>query len=252
MEAYEKDILSDSDIGFPLKWSDGDAIIKMIEKIAKKEGFGKVLSEGVKIASEITKKDSDNFAIHVKGLEVPMHNPRLYHTMALIYAMSSRGACHLQGLAMLIERGMLLPEYGIGTKPKDLTSKIRAVTICQSLCEFIDSVGLCKFGAFGVIDFDHLAETLNAITGRNESKDSILRIGNRIWYLERLLNLRLGLRSQDDTLPRRFVEEQIENGPIKGMTCPIDILIPEFYRVMRLDLATGMPDPKKIEEQNII
>ena len=248
MEAYEKGVLKASDIGFPLKWGDAESLTKLIRMIAYREGFGATLSDGVKASSTKVGKGSEGFAVHVKGLEVPMHNPRLYNTMGVLYAVSNIGASHLQGMGVLVERGLLLPEYGIDTVPKDTASKTKTVLIQQSLCAFVDSAGLCKFGVFGVIDFNHIAETFNAITGRSEDKDSILKIGDRIWYLERVLDGKLGLKAEDDRLPDRFVKEAVKEGPAAGLVCPIDDLLPEFYKARELDPVSGQPSARKLKE----
>ncbi len=247
MEAYEKGVLRETDIGFPLKWGDGDAVIKLIQMIAFKEGVGALLSEGVKEASRKIGGGSEKFAVHTKGLEVAMHNPRLYHTMGVLFSVSNIGGSHLQGMGMLVERGLLLPEYGIGSVPENVESKIKAAVVHQSLCAFMDSTGQCKFGVFGVIDFERVASMFNAITGRSEDKDSILKIGDRIWYLERLLNIKLGLKPEDDKLPDRFVREPVQEGPAKGAVCPIEALLPEFYKARELDPTTGMPSQETLE-----
>ncbi|MEM3403422.1 MAG: aldehyde ferredoxin oxidoreductase family protein [Nitrososphaeria archaeon] len=248
MEAYEKGMLDASDTGFSLRWGDVGSLIRIIRMIAYREGFGATLSDGVKAASEKVGRGSESFAVHVKGLEVPMHNPRLYNTMGVLYAVSNIGASHLQGMGVLVERGLLLPEYGIDSIPKDIASKTRTELIQQSLCAFADSAGLCKFGVFGVIDFNHIAETFNAITGRSEDKNSVLKIGDRIWYLERMLNGKLGLKTEDDRLPERFVKEAVKEGPAAGFVCPIEELLPEFYRARELDPVSGQPSAQKLKE----
>ena len=251
MEAYDKGVLGDTDIGFPLKWGDADAMITLIGMMAYKEGIGILLSEGVREASKKVGKGSENFAIHIKGLEVAMHNPRLFTTMGVLYAVSSIGGSHLQGMGMLVERNMLLPEYGIVAAPKDISSKTKAEVIHQSLCTFVDSIGMCKFGVFGVTDFNHIAETFNAITGRKEDKDTILKIGDRIWYLERLLNNKLGLTPEDDRLPKRFTKESVPDGAAKGLSCPIDEMLPEFYTARELDPITGKPSQKILDQAGL-
>ncbi len=248
MEAYDKGVLKDADIGFPLKWGDADAMITLIGMMAYKEGIGILLSEGVREASKKVGKGSENFAIHTKGLEVAMHNPRLFTTMGVLYAVSSIGGSHLQGMGMLVERNILLPEYGIETAPKDINSKTKVEVIHQSLCTFVDSIGMCKFGVFGVTDFNHIAETFNAVTGRKEDKDTILKIGDRIWYLERLLNIKLGLTPEDDRLPKRFTKESVPDGAAKGLSCQIDEMLPEFYTARELDPITGKPSQKILDQ----
>ncbi|MEM4830757.1 MAG: aldehyde ferredoxin oxidoreductase family protein [Zestosphaera sp.] len=248
MEAYEKGYLKAEDLGFELKWGDGEAVLKLIEMIAYRKGLGDLLAEGVKRASRKISPETEEFAIHVKGLELPAHHPRRYHSIGLAYATSNIGASHLQGMTMLVERGILLPEYGISEVPKDIESKVKVTVIHQSLCAFLDSAGLCKFGVFGIIDFNKIAEEYTAITGFKTTKEDILETGERIWYLERLLNLKLGLRVEEDTIPKRFVKEPLDEGPIKGVTCPIDQLLELFYRYRDLDLQSGYPSKDKIDK----
>ncbi len=248
MEAYEKGLIRTEDLGFELKWGDGEAVLRLVEMIAFRRGLGDVLAEGVKRASQRIGPEAEKFAIHVKGLELPAHHPRRYHSIGLAYATSNIGASHLQGMTMLVERGILLPEYGISEVPKDVESKVRVTIIHQNLCAFLDSAGLCKFGVFGIIDFNKIAEEYKAITGIEASKEDILTTGERIWYLERLLNLKLGLRIEEDTLPKRFVEEPLEEGPIKGVTCPINQLLELFYHYRELDPRSGYPSKERIRK----
>jgi aldehyde:ferredoxin oxidoreductase len=248
MEAYEKGLIRAEDLGFELKWGDGEAVLRLVEMIAYRRGLGDVLAEGVKRASQRVGPGAEKFAIHVKGLELPAHHPRRYHSIGLAYATSNIGASHLQGMTMLVERGILLPEYGISEIPKDIESKVRVTIIHQNLCAFLDSAGLCKFGVFGIVDFNKIAEEYKAITGIEASKEDILMTGERIWYLERLLNLKLGLRVEEDTLPKRFVEEPLEEGPIKGVTCPINQLLELFYRYRELDPRNGYPSEERIRK----
>ncbi len=248
MEAYEKGILTPAEIGYRLEWGDAEALVKLTRMIGYREGFGALLAEGVKEASGKVGKESARFAIHSKGLEVAMHNPRLYQTMGLIYAFSNIGASHLQGMGMLFERGIKLSEFGIEDAPKETQEKVRTAILGQNLCAFIDSAGLCKFGVFGIIDFNHIAAALNAVTGREETKETLLNIGDRIWHLERELNNKLGHRPEDDSLPERFTEEPMKNGPTKGTTYPTEPLFSEFCKTRKIDQATGKTNPDKLKE----
>ena len=248
MEAYEKRILTPSEIGYPLEWGDAEALVKLTRMIGHREGFGALLAEGVKEASRKVGKESTRFAIHSKGLEVAMHNPRLYQTMGLIYAFSNISASHLQGMGMLFERGIKLSEFGIEEAPKETLGKVRTAILGQNLCAFVDSAGLCKFGIFGIIDFNHIAAALNAVTGREETKETLLNIGNRIWYLERELNNKLGHGPEDDSLPERFTREAMQNGPIGGATFPTEPLFSEFCKKREIDQTTGKTNPGKLKE----
>lgn len=242
MEAYEKGLIGREDTGcLELRWGDIDVLFKLIEMIGLRKDFGSILSDGVKKASEIIGRGTDSFALQVKGLEVPYHNPRLYKSMGLAYATSNRGACHLQGMAMLVERGVLLPEYGISKPPSSLEEYVDTVIIHQDLCCFLDSATLCKFGVFGIIDFDHIAKIWTATTGIGCDRMDILAAGERIWYLERMINYLSGMSNMDDRIPRRFIEEPVDEGPAKGLVCDnIHEMLNLFYEYRSLKSIEGL------------
>ncbi|MDW8010950.1 MAG: aldehyde ferredoxin oxidoreductase C-terminal domain-containing protein, partial [Sulfolobales archaeon] len=249
MECYEKGYIKKSEIGFELEWGNPEAVLKLIEMIARREGIGDVLAEGVARACRKINPETCDFAPHVKGLEIPAHHPRRYNTVGLVYATSNIGASHLQGMTFLVERAVaLLPEYGVAEPPRSLEEKVRAVVLTQNLCNFLDSVGMCKFPVFGVVDFDYLAEVYSAVTGWRVDKYEVARIGERIWYLERVLNLELGLRVPEDTLPTRFSREPLSEGPVKGAVCPTEDMVKLFYQYRKLDPESGRPDPAKLKE----
>jgi len=242
MEAYEKGIIDEKDTGgLELRWGDIDTIFKLVEMIGLRDGFGSILSDGVRKASEALGRSSSDFALHVKGLEVPYHNPRLYKSMGLAYATSNRGACHLQGMAMLVERGVLLPEYGISKPPSSLEEYVDTVIIQQNLCCFLDSAILCKFGVFGIVDFDYVAKVWSSTTGIGCDRMNLIAAGERIWYLERVINYLLGMSNRDDRLPRRFVDEPVMEGPAKGLVCSdIDEMLNLFYERRSLKSVEGL------------
>ncbi|MEM3132537.1 MAG: aldehyde ferredoxin oxidoreductase C-terminal domain-containing protein, partial [Sulfolobales archaeon] len=99
-----------------------------------------------------------------------------------------------------------------------------------------------------VIDFDHVAKVYFTITGYSANKDEVIRLGERIWYLERLLNLNLGLKVLEDILPSRFSREPLNEGPVRGSVCPIEDMVKLFYKYRKLDVESGYPDPAKLRE----
>ncbi|MEM4481989.1 MAG: aldehyde ferredoxin oxidoreductase family protein [Desulfurococcaceae archaeon] len=221
MEAYEKGIItSNMTGGLELKWGNLEAVLKLIDMIVKRDGIGNTLAEGVKVASSNIGGRSEDFALHVKGLEVPYHDPRRWKSAGLIYATSNRGACHLQGMAFHVDRGAVkFPEYGIYGPPKNPLERAKCVIIAQNICAFVDSAGLCKFGTIGVVDFDFVSKVWSAVTGLKANKDTILRAGERVWLTSRFLNYQLGFKNTDDTLPKRFTEEPLLEGPSAGLMC---------------------------------
>lgn len=249
MEAYEKGLLTASETeGLELKWGSVEAVFKLVEDIAHRRGLGIILAEGVKRASEIIGKNTSSFALHVKGLEVPYHDPRLWKSLGLVYATSNRGACHLQGMTYHVDRGALkLQEYGVVKPPKTLEERVKAVVITQNLCTFLDSSGLCKFGTLGVVDFDFVAKVWSAATGLQASKFDVLTMGERIWYSTRILNYILGLTNKHDTLPRRFTSEPVLEGPGAGsVLSDLHVALEVYYRYRGLDSIENLE--KKLVE----
>jgi len=251
IEAYEKGIITKEDTeGIELRWGDPDIVMMLIELISTKKGIGTLLAEGIRRASEKVGKGSEKFAIHVKGLEVPMHHARLYKSLGLSYATSNRGACHLQGMPMLVERGITLPEYNINESPKTIDERVTTVITHQDLCAFTDSAIICKFGTFGVVGFDHIAKVWNAVTGMNSTHEDLLIIGRRVWYLERFLNYMMGLTNRDDTLPERFIMEPLDEGPAKGLVCDdFNEMLRKFYTLRGLGSIDDLQ--LKLKELNL-
>jgi aldehyde:ferredoxin oxidoreductase len=235
-EAYEAGLIPKEILGeVEPKWGDHKTYMKLLEMIAYRKGVGNLLAEGVKRASEAVGKGSERLALHVKGLEVPAHNPRLYKALCLQYATSNRGACHLQGMVMLVERGVKVPEYGLEKPPETVEERVRALQRMQNLSNFIDSAILCKFGVVGVVDFGTVVRAWNAITGLQWGLDDVMRAGERVWYLERVVNYLFGMTNRDDDIPDRFVKESVSEGGAAGLKCSdFDEMLVKFHEARRI------------------
>lgn len=233
MECYERGIITKDDTGgVELKWGDPDAIIKMIELIGQREGFGAILSEGSMKAAEKIGKGAEKYAMHVKGLEIPMHSPYRFKEMGLQYAVSERGACHLRGLSMLPARGILLPEIGVDKQVDGflVDGKAHLVKIMQDLCRVVDALGLCKFVyLFGGVPLWMLAKLYTTITGWETTLNDLMKAGEKIWILQRIFNVRMGVRRKDDMLPKRFLEEPLSEGGAKGQIVELEPMLNEYY-----------------------
>lgn len=254
MECYEKGIITKDDTGgVELTWGNHEGIIKMIELIGRREGFGAILGEGSKKAAEKIGKGAERYAMHVKGLELPMHNPYRFKEMGLQYAVSERGACHLRGFSMLPARGILFPNLGLNKKLNGFTieGKAHVVKIMQDACRMVDALGICKFIAFfGGIPLTALAELYTAVTGWETTLEELMKAGERIWMLQRAFNVRMGVRRKDDTLPRRFLEEPMMEGAAKGQTVELEPMLKEYYAERGLD-EKGKPKREKLKELNL-
>ncbi len=216
MEAYEKGLLSEDDTdGIDLKFGNEEAAIMAMEKLVNREGkLGELLADGEKIAAQKLGKKSDEFTTEVKGLEMPAYDVRGLKGMALAEAVSVRGACHLTG-------GIYAPELtGAFWKMSDIDRfstewKGYEVKTGEDFMTVYDTLGMCKFSR-GLFFIEGLLDGVKAVTGNEYDVDEMMEIGERIYNLERLFNIREGLSRKDDYLPYRVTHDPIQNGVSKG------------------------------------
>ena len=254
MEAYEKGLINREDTGgIELRWGSVDSMIEMIKMIAQKKGFGEVLGKGVKKASEILGKNSIEFAMHIKGLELPGHDPRAYNGGALGYATSSRGACHLAGFTHVFERVLKAPEIGI-SEPLDrfqVEGKGILAAKTQNLMGMMDSLKLCKFILVGGITVTHIVKWFHDVTGKEMMIDEFMKTGERIFNLKRLYNVRLGISRKDDFLPfRSLTLKRIGKGLTANLP-PIGQMLSEYYEYRGWS-EDGIPTPEKLKELGLL
>ncbi|QNB46956.1 aldehyde ferredoxin oxidoreductase [Thermanaerosceptrum fracticalcis] len=221
MEAFEKGIITEKDTdGIDLRFGNGDGLIAMLEKMVKREGLGDLLAEGVKLASE--KLGAPELAMHSKGAAPATYDPRGCKGMALTYATSSKGAHHMYSPTMGVElAGDRFAEKGKANLVRDIQMQMAVV----------DSLGYCSTMRF-VYTVDKQVDLFNLATGLNYSKQELLEVGERILNLERLFNVREGFSRKDDTLPKRFLEEAMKEGPSQGQTIDLQSMLDEYYQAM--------------------
>jgi len=249
MECYEKGVLTKEDLGgAALSWGDDETIVKMTEIIGRREGIGRLLGEGVRFAASRLEGGAERFAIHVKGMEVPMHEPRRWWTMSLAYATSNRGACHLQGTPAYLEWGLIQPEFGYETKlqPYDREQAARATKFHQDFNAAFTAMGHCQFTIGGVIPFNMVAKAYSAATGEKVDHWELLRRGERIWNMKRAFNIRMGVTPAEDTLPQRFLTEPLKEGAAAGKVPPLTDLIQQYYALRGWE--DGKPSRQKLCE----
>jgi aldehyde:ferredoxin oxidoreductase len=260
MECFEHGILTTKDTdGVELRWGDGEALIAMIHKIARREGIGDVLADGVKRAAERIGKGSERFAMHVKGQEVPMHEPRGKASLALHYAVSPTGADHMEAAhdasyLDLGKPGHMLEPLGL-IEPMDMedlgAGKVRAFYYTQAVFSIYNCVGMCDFIGMPIGDlvFPKLRDFVGAATGWNTSLFELFKLGERANTMARVFNLREGFTAADDTLPERMFEP-LENGVRKGQSIDREELrqaLLTYYRIAGWD-DEGVPTPAKLHE----
>ncbi len=240
MELFEKGIITTQEVGRSLYFGDADAMVEMVRAIGYREGFGDALAEGSYRLAE--KFGHPEFSITVKKQEFPAYDGRGAQGMGLQYATSNRGACHVRGY-------MTAPEIlgsPVKLDPFETKEKASWDKIFQDLTAALDSSGICLFTTFA-IGGPEIAEYLKAATGMEIDNDELMKIGERIWNLERLFNLKAGLTGKDDTLPQRLLKEPISSGPAKGKVVELDKMLPEYYDLRGWD-REGVPTPERLKE----
>jgi aldehyde:ferredoxin oxidoreductase len=221
MEAYERGYIDQKFLDdIDLKWGDVEAVLKMIKKIAYREGIGDLASKGVKALAAKIGGDSHKFAIHCKGQELAAWNVHVTPTQALCYVTSNRGACHLNSHSAKEQN-------------------IRAIE---------DSLGYCLFAREGLGE-EAIVNLLCAITGYDWTFESGLKTGERIFNLEKCFNFREGFRREDDVLPARFFEEPLTIGPKKGAVLEYKgfrQMMDNYYLERGWDLKTTKPSKERL------
>jgi len=245
MECFERGLITREDTGgIDLRFGNGDALLKLVPMIAQREGVGDVLAEGVKRVSEKLDGSAD-FAIHVKGLELPGYDPRGMKGQGLTYALADRGGCHVRSNTLRTEL-LGLPEP---IDRYDYKGKAKMVRELQLNYALFDCVITCLFGAFAIAPQDY-AEAISAITGWSLTQEDLRTIAERAWNLTRLFNIREGFNRKDDTLPGRLFEEASTTGPSKGQVVDresFEKMLDDYYEEAGWD-NNGIPTPEKLEE----
>jgi len=256
MECYEKGILTDRDTdNLKLTFGNADAMVKMVEMIGKRQGIGDILAEGVRRAAEKTGKGSEEFALHVKGQELPMHEPRLKRALGIGYAVSPTGADHQHNLHDMGLTGPSIKKFSaLGIiEPIPLEDmgprKVRALIYHVDWCVLNNSLLLCGFLPW---DYDQTTEIVRAVTGWNSTSWELMKIGERVTTMARAFNIREGFSKEDDWLPKRFFSPTT-SGPLSETSVSPEKLqkARQTYYAMMGWNENGVPQRAKLEELDI-
>ncbi len=222
------------------RFGDTDALLGLLQDMATGRGLGKDLAAGSRrFASGL---GAGHLAMQVKGLELPGYDPRGLQGQALAFATSNRGGCHLRAYMVgpeILGIPKLIDRFSVSDKPG-------MVIFNQNLNAAVDSLLLCRFVQFALSD-EYFARMLEAVTGVAFAARDLHRIGERIWNLERLYNLRAGIDTASDTLPPRLLEEPVPEGPAAGQVARIPEMLPLYYRARGWDEG-GVPVPHKLDQ----
>ncbi|OHE21569.1 MAG: aldehyde ferredoxin oxidoreductase [Syntrophobacterales bacterium RBG_19FT_COMBO_59_10] len=265
MECYENGILAQTDTeGIDFTFGNPEAMLKGIEWIAfRKPGLGDLLADGVKAAAAKLGKGSEKFALHIKGQELPMHDPRGKTGQGLSFAVSPTGADHVRAphdtpfqapgpmLGKIAPLGILEPVDGreMGAR------KARNFTYLHFIWSLYESLGVCNFvaGPVWALTLTKLVEVVQAVTGWETSLWELMKVGERTVTMARVFNLREGFGRRDDTLPDRLFEP-LESGALQGKgldRLEFEDLLTLYYEAMGWDPADGVPTRGKLAELNL-
>lgn len=225
MELYEKGIIKDEEIendGLSLKWGDAKSIVEWTKKIGLREGFADKLANGSYRLCE--SYGHPEYSMTVKKQELAAYDPRGVQGHGVNYATNNRGGCHIKGY-------MINPEI-LGYPEKldrfAIEGKGAYTKVFQDLTAVIDSMGVCVFTTFGLGAQDYV-DMYNAVCGDIYNVETLLEAGDRIWNLEKIFNLKAGINSSEDTLPKRLLEEAMPEGPTAGHVHQLKELLPQYY-----------------------
>jgi aldehyde:ferredoxin oxidoreductase len=264
IECFENGLISKKDTGgISLSWGSHDSIIELIYSIIHRKNIGGILAEGVRLASEKIEGSKD-FAMHVKGLEIPSHEPRIKQMLGLGYAVSPIGAYYtvvehdtdfdFEADQLFMDKVAPLTVYD-RIEARNLSDrKVRMFYLLQPAFSMLDAVCGCIF-AFSPVrffNFSHLVEMINSTTGWESSLLELWKLGEKRINMYKLFAAREGISSDDDILPERFFMP-IENGPKKGASINKEEFIEArdlYYEIAGFD-EKGIPSYSKLLELDL-
>jgi len=259
MEAFEKGLIDRSDTGgIDLTWGNNRAMLELIRQVGENEGFGQILGQGSRRAADQIGKGSIQYALQVKGLEMPFWDPRVFSSLALGYATGNKGASHYESPGHIVERkrpegraGLFLAELGYpkGVSRLGFENKAALIKKIQDVICLINSLVVCQtsYQKFGVSLATDL-KWLNAITGWDMTHEEFLKAGERIFNQKRLINMRRGYSGKDDTLPPRVMQKLLDlSDDEQKVPISLQDQLQEYYALRGWD-KEGIPALQKLLE----
>ena len=256
MEAFDRGLLTVEDTGgVAVRFGDAEAMVAMVEAIARRDGFGNLLAEGSLRAARTIKRGTEAFAVQSRGQEAPMHDPRVKFALGIGYATSPTGADHMHNIhdTYFESDGMMarLAIMGIHEKGLPFTDlgpkKVRLAVYEIAWRTFINCIGLCMFMPYGR---DRTVEMIRAVTGWDTNLFELMKAGERALAMARVFNARAGFTAADDRHHPRFAEP-LGSGPHKGSHIDADDLqeaMDLYYAMAGWDKETGAPTQAKLYE----
>jgi aldehyde:ferredoxin oxidoreductase len=245
IDLYEHGIINRADTdGLELKWGDAEAIVALCEKMARREGFGAVLADGVKKAAERIGRGSDQYAVHVQGQEVPMHDPRFNPGLAISYQLDATTARHTQGSEMVAHADFGFPVY----EKHDHRSRGEMHKKVMEIMHVVNAAGLCMFG-YLCYPLQSIPDFLNAVLGWDVTLDDLLLDGERIANVRHAFNLREGHNPLRFPMPAIIVgNPPARKGMLQGVSIDSAAQTAGYLQAMAWDPETAVPSRARLQE----
>lgn len=237
MEASELKLTSEV-----INWGDAEKMSELIRQTAYREGIGDILSNGAGKGAALL--GNPDIGMSVKNQAIPAYDPRGVQGIGLGYATSNRGGCHLRGYTIASE----IAGIPFATDRTVTEGKAELLKTFQDLFAFTDSMDVCKFATFSE-GAEEFAAQVRTLTGLEIYPEDAMKIGERIYNLERYYNNLNGFDAKDDTLPKRFLEEP-GTGNSAGMVSHLDVMLREYYELRGWE--NGVVTEQKLKELGII
>lgn len=245
MECYERGIIKKSDAdGIDLTWGNPDAVVRLTQKIADREGLGQILSLGLEKAAQIIGRGAEEFAVHVRGDAIAMHDPRFEPAMAVIYKMFS--GKHIQASQFCKPPGLddNIPDFGMDRERQ--AGRGRHLRVLECLCNIANCSGACLFGYLSTY-VECLPEFLGAVTGDEWTLERAVSVGERISNMRQAFNVREGVNLIKTPFPSRALGlPPLENGPTAGFTVDMDTILSEYLDAMGWSRDEARPSKEKL------
>ncbi len=243
IECFENGLITKKDTGgIEMTWGNHRSLVAMTEKIARREGFGDILADGVKVAAQQIGHGADKYAIHIQGQEVPAHNPLASINVTTTYITNATPARHTQGSEEHHSEG-LLPRFD----RKIITGRAPLHARGSNFQHSLMSCGMCLFVNMTLPHVDVMAEFISAVTGWDITTDELVLTGERIANVRQAFNIREGLNPRQFAIPGRILGiPPHKTGPLAGKTVDAETMVREYLTLMDWDLKTAKPSKAKL------
>lgn len=245
IDCYENGLITKEDTGgIEMTWGNHKSIVAMTEMMAKREGFGALLADGTRVAAAKIGKGADEMAIQILGEELPAHDPKFMKHFATTYIVDATPGRHTQG-SEAMHPADLGPEFDKGS----WGGRAEAHKVGACFAHVVVSAGLCVFYYWNMPSAQTVTDSINSVTGWNVTTEDLIKVGERIANLRQAFNVREGVNLLDFKVPGRITgQPPHKQGPLTGVTIPLDDMVMEYLGVMDWDTETAKPNKKKLLE----